>query len=308
MQDPQAIGAHGNTKGEPEFPEIAVYTMDETDLEYLDDYYGMPDGNVYNFGYQDLIINSFSTRPAPIYYILERYELELKKQNIDIQDITLLTVSDINKIVKQSTNKELPLQEWYNDRDNWGDYNIPGSDYSYIVGSIKENISSEYSWLWSTTYWTRTYEIGSDWSLYFVDTLGNLCSGNMCDDVLGAGIRPVITMSVEELEYQIETKTDGKGTIEVNTSAGNGEEVQVTITPKKGYELKEVQVTDAEGNILTFTDYTFIMPSSNVTIEAIFEVKNPNTSATNITILILLGMCSIFAMKKHIKRINWLTN
>ena len=80
--------------------------------------------------------------------------------------------------------------------------------------------------------------------------------------------------------YEIITKTDGNGTINVTkSSAYSGDAVEFTIIPKKGYVLGEVKVTDADGNVVTFTDYKFTMPNSNVTIEVIFNVENPETFA-----------------------------
>lgn len=312
LQDPKAIGAHGNLKVEPEFPELGVVS-DYDGRTWIWLYFELKNNNLislYNDGYLDLPLDHSTMLDSYWLYVLEDYEQELSKQNINLDDISIISVSELNKIVKNITNKELPLREWYNNPDSWGvvESEHTAGENIYIVGSIKDQMPEGYEWLWGTTYWTRTIDANYTEYQYFVDTAGDLCSIEFCEVSIGAGIRPVITMSVEELEYKIETKTDNKGTIEVKPSSGTGEEVRVTITPKKGYELKEVRVTDAEGNILTFTDYTFIMPSSNVTIEAIFEVKNPNTSATSILIFILLGICAILVMKKSKKRIQWLTN
>lgn len=107
---------------------------------------------------------------------------------------------------------------------------------------------------------------------------------------------------------QIETKTDGKGTIEAIESSRPGEPVQFIVTPNEGYELNEVKVTDANGNVVVFTDYTFTMPSTDVTIEATFnKVKpNPDTLDNRIAlacIILVIGIGSIIYNKK--KRI-WL--
>lgn len=108
--------------------------------------------------------------------------------------------------------------------------------------------------------------------------------------------------------HQIETKTDGNGTIEVIESSKFGESVTFVVTPKEGYVLSEVKVTDANGNVVTFTDNMFTMPNTDVVIEAIFvkENKNPNTAdiavISCVAIIVLGGIGTIYSIRK----LSWL--
>ena len=108
--------------------------------------------------------------------------------------------------------------------------------------------------------------------------------------------------------FYIETKTDGNGTVTAKRTADSGEEITFTIEPKEGFMLKEVKVTDTNGNVITFTDYTFTMPSADVTIEVSFveEVKNSETSDAIIysAIAIIIGISFIIYNNK--KKLNWL--
>lgn len=108
--------------------------------------------------------------------------------------------------------------------------------------------------------------------------------------------------------FYIETKTDGNGTVTAKQTADSGEEITFTIEPKEGFMLKEVKVTDANGNVITFTDYTFTMPSADVTIDVSFveEVKNSETSDAIIysAIAIIIGISFIIYNNK--KKLNWL--
>ena len=108
--------------------------------------------------------------------------------------------------------------------------------------------------------------------------------------------------------FNIETKTDGNGTVTAKQTADSGENVTFTIEPKEGFMLKEVKVTDANGNVITFTDYTFTMPSADVTIDVSFveEVKNSETSDAIIysAIAIIIGISFIIYNNK--KKLNWL--
>ena len=56
-----------------------------------------------------------------------------------------------------------------------------------------------------------------------------------------------------------------------------GDSVTFEIEPEPGYVLDFVKVIDAKGNVLTFKDYSFTMPSADVTIEANFLPENPST-------------------------------
>ena len=119
---------------------------------------------------------------------------------------------------------------------------------------------------------------------------------------MGAGIRPVITIPSNELQYLIQTKTDGNGAIEVVENALGNETIQFKATSKKGYKLKSIVITTdsgekvefQEGGIIKNDDGTysidkskFTMPFENVTIEAKWslDIMNPKTSK-NIVLLL----------------------
>lgn len=142
--------------------------------------------------------------------------------------------------------------------------------------------------------------------VYFVDTLGNICAEYDCPMAVGAGVRPHVTMSANQIEYvyAIETKTDGNGIVKsAKYQAQNGEVVSFSIVPNKGYVLKEVKVTDLFGNTLIFTDNEFTMPSSDVTIEATFikEEKNPETRDAIIVVIVatLISASILLYWKKN---------
>lgn len=77
--------------------------------------------------------------------------------------------------------------------------------------------------------------------------------------------------------YDIYTKTDGNGTITVKDTAIAGDTVSFSTTPNENYILKNLTITDELGNQIKIDNNTFIMPSSDVTITATFEIKNPET-------------------------------
>lgn len=92
------------------------------------------------------------------------------------------------------------------------------------------------------------------------------------------------------LPLEIETKVEGKGTVEAIHNSRKGEVVTFKVTPEEGYVLSVVKVTDANGNIVTFTDYTFTMPSANVLIEAVFVEDVKNSETADIAIITVVGL------------------
>lgn len=291
-QDESAIGAHGNLKVEPLFPEVGVYNYElsgkNNDSDFVWDYLYNEEirSEIYNKGYIDISIDfkeeHNNNDPSIFIQYLLNYEETLNEYDLDVKDMNILSVSDINNIVIEVSGKELPLSEWWENEEDWGIVTLNGYEVYNRIGSIKNYLPEEYNWLWSTTYWTRTKPANTEdeLRLFFIDTEGDLCDASYCEVSVGAGIRPVITISASDIIYKVKTKTDGNGTVEADhIEAENGTEVKFTVMPKDGFELKEVKVTDSNGNVITFTENTFTMPNANVTIEATFVKieKNPNT-------------------------------
>ena len=119
----------------------------------------------------------------------------------------------------------------------------------------------------------------------------------------------------------------GKGTVEITNQEIPGEPVVFKITPEKGYVLGAVKVIDANGNTITFTQNTFTMPSSNITIEVEFvlaevakdeeiqepedviveESNNPETAdiaIISVAALALLSIVFFFKQRKKLKDLS----
>ena len=77
------------------------------------------------------------------------------------------------------------------------------------------------------------------------------------------------------------TVSNGKVSLD-KSSAKKGDMVTITVTPKNGYKLDKLTVTDSKGNAMTVTDkgngkYTFTMPDSKVTVTPIFVAEQIST-------------------------------
>lgn len=126
--------------------------------------------------------------------------------------------------------------------------------------------------------WRKKY---SDFEAFAVaNTLGGVVVGGLKPSVNGG-----ITVKYEYELFNVETVTDGNGQITANKVSGaEGEMVEFTITPNKGYVLKKVTVTNEFGQEIVFTDNKFTLPSADVVITAEFEkeaVTNPVTGINN---------------------------
>ena len=86
-----------------------------------------------------------------------------------------------------------------------------------------------------------------------------------------------IAATFKKITYAIEIGTfeGGSVTADVETAA-EGDTVTLTVTTTGKYQLKSIAVWDAENNRVEFTEtgltvYKFVMPASEVTVEAVFE-------------------------------------
>ncbi len=66
------------------------------------------------------------------------------------------------------------------------------------------------------------------------------------------------------------TNVEGGSVTSNAASSAPGETVTLTATPDEGMRLDSWEVKDADGNTITVTDNTFVMPEGNVTIKPIF--------------------------------------
>ena len=124
------------------------------------------------------------------------------------------------------------------------------------------------------------------------------------ESVQGPSYNCVTKHQTYYLYHLIEPKiTEGKGNIEVASKGKAGDPVTFVVTPDEGYTLGVIKVTTADGEVLTFTDYTFTMPSVDVTIEATFlkadngeiedEKENPKTADIAIATIALAAATTL---------------
>ena len=110
------------------------------------------------------------------------------------------------------------------------------------------------------------------------------------------------SLEVYTISYNIISKISGNGHIYVAEASRAGSSETFKIVADKGWKVASIKITDEQGNAIEYKENTFIMPSSDITIEVTFEVENPNTSdiwISGITIItIILGIILIKNKKK----------
>lgn len=86
---------------------------------------------------------------------------------------------------------------------------------------------------------------------------------------------PIVTRQ-REVQYPVKLADIKHGSVTSNVKqAKGGETVTLTVISDDGYELKQISVVDAEGNVVELSGgngtYTFTMPENSVTISATFR-------------------------------------
>lgn len=336
VQSEEAVSAHWDENDNYLYPQIGDVNLEGTyNLGVTDGFYAdLDSSSKYDNYFYDL---KFGEANHVKNDALNKYKLKLENDNYSLTEIDLLSLDDLNSIIKKN-NKVIPFADWYNHTREI----VPPH---YEFGSLNELLVSHQSFLYNTTYWLKNgYDINNSFnppitnSVVFVNSIGGVCGSNTftfpagynsnCQVILGvstqmgAGIRPVITIPSNELQYLIQTKTDGNGTIEVVENALGNETIQFKATSKKGYKLKSIVITTDSGEVVEFDEgeiiqnedgtYSidkskFTMPFENVTIEARWslDIMNPKTGR-KLSLFILLIVILFVSIKEYykIKSIN----
>ena len=101
------------------------------------------------------------------------------------------------------------------------------------------------------------------------------------------------------LEYDVEavSSSDGEFTYETKVDEYDREYIELKITPKDGYVIDKIIVTDVDGIEIEVIDNKFYMPSSDVKVEVKYKsgeyLPIPDTFLGKSVSLILIGLILI---------------
>ena len=110
-----------------------------------------------------------------------------------------------------------------------------------------------------------------------------------------------------EYECNVEVIESDFGTISVGKSNKAYDKVKIDVAPNSGFELEKIIVTDKENNLIIVKNNEFIMPATDVSIEAIYTAKvdNPDTVDYIFVVVCISALAMILLTKTH-KKLEWL--
>lgn len=146
----------------------------------------------------------------------------------------------------------------------------------------------------------KTLIIPEDVTLYIADDV------NIDGDVQKNG---TILLGNNELFF-VNVLDTSNGTVTVTKNlALEGEEITITVTPDKGYELDKLKVLNTDGSEIVVTNGKFII-NSDVEISSTFKKteNNPQTSDINLALILgTIGIASagaVISLKKRNLKVN----
>ena len=164
-----------------------------------------------------------------------------------------------------------------------------------LEGNIVQTIYND------SVYYSLT-KIPGGFSVFNNEVLNVACPKSLTRGSYNSCFQAISYIETYAVKYNIDVKVEGKGKVEVSSESYSNEEQTIKIIPSFGYKVKEIKVTDKEGNVIEVKDGKFTMPASDVTIEVIFDVENPNTADIAIIGTIVAGISfGIFGITRYRK-------
>lgn len=288
---------------------INDYLDDGTNLYSDFDYYKDDSGKYFVVAYLWRDINNRYEKKSVLFFLDKDYNVLTKKDfsDWDVDDKSLYPdyADNYPCFAKMYSAK---IQEYLSDYliVSW---NTQKGSYIKIFDK-KGNIIKDFSGDVSSIHMSPNILFVKDEAIVIVliENFNFYCPAGISDyssdeDLLGKQIL------YYDFPFYIYTKTDGNGDVQVSKSSQfSGQEIEFIVTPKEGYILEKVKVTDVNGNILVFTDYHFTMPSSDVLIEATF-IKIPNNPNTFDIIILALSVISLILIFRRMfkDKLKWLS-
>ena len=110
-----------------------------------------------------------------------------------------------------------------------------------------------------------------------------------------------------EYECNVDVIESDFGTISVSENNKAYDKVKIDVKPNSGFELEKIIITDKENNIVEVKNNEFTMPTTDVSIEALYTAKvdNPDTVDYIFVIVCISALAMILLTKTH-KKLEWL--
>lgn len=167
----------------------------------------------FSFEYDSKGNLKLSTTPFEKY--INGYKDELKRQNIDVQDVSFITISRTIELLENVSGKKVEIEFDYPEGGLYG-YDQDKYEYFYNFMDIKEYTGEKHKWIYNTTYWLGSGFIGDDTTPneemhndYYISNEGMLCAIGRQGECqyfnypIGNGIRPLVTIPKNEIKKPI---------------------------------------------------------------------------------------------------------
>ena len=193
--------------------------------------------------------------------------------SVELKDVTFKTSVQV-----QLYSDETPLTTATLNTDKLG-----AGSYPYLTCCIATQTADEY---WSLTPWTPRDNIVPNKAVLFVDgheqdTKTFTLDADEWAALPGTAFPYSGSTGTGVTTYPITVNSAKNGDVTAShKSASKGALVTLTVTPDKGYVLETLNAFDQNGSALPLTQqngkYTFTMPASKVTVEAMFKAAGNN--------------------------------
>ena len=251
------------------------------------------------------IYNEFKDELNNITKIEEYDNVYIVYYEEDYYDYALVLDKELNEIMTYENKKGWPVTGYEKDGIIYFSYYSDRIDTFRLDGTEIESIYVNNEWFekekygYCGTFYVFDMEIidnelilsyAMEWceSRYSIDD-----SNDIVRDDIGF---PTLFSVIYSLEYEIDTVTssDGEFTYETKVDENGESYVELKITPKDGYSVEEIIVTDANGERIEVTNNKFYRPLNDVKIEVKY-VKGeylpiPDTFLGKSVSLIIIGL------------------
>jgi hypothetical protein len=201
VQDERAVGTK-LVNGKSQLPLYGItYMVPEWGYEAIHDH--VIKENVYDANGNLVLDNS------PLKKYIDGYKQELERQGIHVDSVNFNNLDGIKSVMKKISGREVELEFVYTGTHQG---NSTDPNEFTVKMDIKDYVSDNYKWLYSTTYWIGSGFNGeggnyvnnsmSEYNDYYISNEGFLCAlgRGMCGYFaypIGNGIRPTVVVANE---------------------------------------------------------------------------------------------------------------
>ena len=143
-----------------------------------------------------------------------------------------------------------------------------------VITATATNGTEPYSYAWTSTLGATDYSaVNNEFTILATAPLGSNSATVVASDSAAQSVTNTVYFNVvTPYGITITPPTNGTVTTTPATEALAGTTVTINATPAEGYRILSTTVLDAGANPVSLLGYTFVMPTSAVTVTVLFDV------------------------------------